>query len=175
MIISLIVAMDENNGIGKAGALPWRLSDDLKRFKALTMGHAMLMGRKTYDSIGRPLPGRTTYVVSRNLASIAGLAGQYPDGALYGCGSIEAALEAIEASGESEVFIIGGGEIFTQALPLADRVYLTRVQAKLGCDTFFPEIDLDEWQVVEETEHSADEKNEYPTTYQALVHGKERK
>lgn len=167
MIISLIVAMDLSGGIGKKGALPWRLSADLKRFKALTMGHYMIMGRKTYDSIGRPLPGRTTLVITRN-PQYQPVAGDNPAPDLIVSFSLDEALATARFSGESEVFVIGGGEIFELALPKAERIYLTRVQARLDCDTFFPELNLADWRLLAESFHPADEKNEYATIYQLL-------
>jgi dihydrofolate reductase len=161
MIISLIVAMDEGRGIGKDNRIPWHLSADLKRFKALTMGHYLIMGRKTYESIGQPLPGRTTVIVTRN-----------PDFLAAGCRiahSLPEALEIARTSEEDEAFIIGGGEIFRLALPLADRIYLTQVYARLDCDTFFPDLDLGGWQISEESYQPADEKNQFASTYRVLI------
>ena len=160
MIVSLLVAMDEGRGIGKEGKIPWRLSADLRRFKALTMGHHILMGRKTYESIGRPLPGRTSIVITRN-----------PDYQAEGCLvalSLEEALRLAEAGDEDEAFVIGGGEIFALALPLANRIYLTRVHTRKECDVFFPTIDLSEWTELERVEQSVNEKNQFPFTYLAL-------
>ena len=127
MIVSLIAALDEAGGIGKDGGLPWRLSADLRRFKALTMGHHLIVGRKTYVSIGRPLPGRTLIVLTRD-----------PTFAAPGCllaASLEQALALAGRRGESEAFIGGGGEIFAQAMPLAGRLYLTHVHTLAACDT----------------------------------------
>lgn len=160
MIVSLLVAMDEQRGIGVDGRLPWHLSDDLKRFKALSMGHHLIMGRKTWESIGRPLPGRVTIVVTRN-----------PNYTAEGClvaHSLEEALALAQAGGEDEIFVIGGGEIFAQALPLADRIYLTRVHTTSAVDVSFPEFDLEDWNAVESSEHPADGKNDFPTTFQVL-------
>ncbi|MCU0488360.1 MAG: dihydrofolate reductase [Anaerolineales bacterium] len=160
MLISIIVAMDEQRGIGKASGLPWRLSADLKRFKTLTMGHTLIMGRKTYQSIGRPLPGRKMIVVTRSRNFQA-----------EGCQvaySVEEALKLARQDGESEAFITGGGEIYRQALPMAERIYLTEVQAHLECDTFFPEFDRAGWQVSQESSQPADERNDYPTVFQVL-------
>lgn len=144
MQISLIVAMDEKNGIGLQGRLPWRLATDLRRFKKLTMGHHLVMGRKTFDSIGRPLPGRVNILVTRQR-------NYHPAGCLIAHSLLEA-LSLAEQAGEAEVFIIGGGEIFAQALPLAGRIYLTRLQADLGADVFFPALNEAEW-VSGETEY----------------------
>lgn len=163
MILSLVVAMDENGGIGKNGKLPWRLSDDLKRFRSLTWGHYLIMGRKTYESIGKALPGRTNIIITRNPAF-------QPTGCLV-AGSLAEALEMADASGEQEVFVIGGGQIFEQAIPVAQRLYLTRVHASLDCDIFFPPLDEREWEVVERSEHAADGKNEFPFTF-ILLHRK---
>nr|AIA14212.1 Dihydrofolate reductase [uncultured bacterium] len=154
MIISVIVAMDEERGIGKAGTLPWRLSDDLKRFRELTMGHHLIVGRKTYDSIGRPLPGRHIIVVTRNKS--------YKPDNVVTVHSLQEALSLAEDAGESEVFIGGGAEIYKEALPLADRMYVTRVEADAQADTFFPELDPSDWMVKQIGEHPADDRNQYP-------------
>ncbi len=163
MIVTLLAAMDQNHGIGYQNRLPWRLSADLKHFKAITMGHHLIMGRKTYESIGRLLPGRTMIVLSRQ----ADYARQLPEGSLL-ARSLEEALELAEKQGESEVFVIGGGEIFRQALRLADRIYLTRVQAAVQADTFFPGFEEGEWQAVEILRCEADEKNQYAFTIERL-------
>jgi dihydrofolate reductase len=157
VIVSLIVAMDENRGIGLRGGLPWHLSTDLKRFKSLTMGHHILMGRKTFESIGRALPGREMIVVSRN-----------PDYRAVSClvvQSVEEGLEAARYQEESELFIIGGREIFEQALPYAMRIYLTQVHTAGEADTFFPEINLDDWWVVDSSSYPAGENDDFPTTF----------
>lgn len=161
MIISLIVAMDEKRGIGKNNQLPWSLSDDLKRFKALTMGHHIIMGRKTYESIARLLPGRTMVIVTRN-----------PEYDVVGAlvtNSLPMALEIAEKSNESEVFIVGGAEIFAEALPLADRIYLTLVHSNVDADVFFPEFDHDDWIGKETSFVDANDKNEYPMSFIDLV------
>lgn len=162
MNISLIVAMDEERGIGKGNQMLWHLPADLRRFKSLTMGHHLIAGRKTYESIGRPLPGRTMIILTRNRNyQVTG----YPDQVRL-VRSLEQALALAQAAGEDEVFVIGGGEIFAQALPLAQRIYLTNVKARLDCDTFFPPIDPAEWRLLEESVHPADEKNQYDTLFQ---------
>ncbi len=158
MKLSLIVAMAENGVIGRDGALPWHLPADLRRFKTLTMGHSMVMGRKTFESIGRVLPGRRSIVVSRDPEWRAEGAWTAP--------SLEAAL-ALTAT-EAEVFVIGGAEIFRQALPRADRLYLTRVLAEVEGDVYFPELDASEWRLVSREEIAADEKNLYPTSFEIL-------
>jgi dihydrofolate reductase len=157
MKISLIAAADEENGIGLNGLLPWRLPDDLKRFKQLTLGHHLIMGRKTYQSIGKPLPGRTTIVVTRQ--------SEYqPEGVLTAPG-VKAALELARSRGESEAFVCGGGEIYHQMLPLAERVCLTRVHARLAADVRFPELAATDWQLIESIAHPADERHPYPFTF----------
>lgn len=133
--LSLIVARARNGVIGHDGKLPWHLSADLKRFKALTMGHHIIMGRKTWESIGRPLPGRTSIVVTRN-RSYAAAGAQVVD-------SLRSAL--LLAHSDSEAFVIGGAEIYREALPLADRIYLTEVDAEYPGDTFFPALNPEEW------------------------------
>ena len=161
MKINLIVAMDEKGGIGWRGRLPWRLSADLKRFKELTMGHHLVVGRKTYESIGRGLPGRRLVVITRQA--------DYRAQAAQAAHSLESALELARESGESEVFIGGGGEVYADALRIAEKIYLTRVQAVVEADTFFPEVNWKEWQEQVVVTHPADEKNEYAFTCSVLV------
>ena len=156
MRLSLIVAMTRSGVIGRGGGLPWRLSADLKRFKALTMGHHLIMGRKTYESLGRPLPGRTSVVVTRQAA--------YPAPAdVQLAGSLQAAVQI--AAMDSEPFVIGGGEIFCSALPLAARLYVTWVEADVPGDTSFPAWNPVDWRPIQAEPHSADAKNEYDTTF----------
>ena len=157
MITSIIVAMDEAGGIGKGGGLPWHLSADLKKFKSLSMGHTLIIGRKTYESIGRALPGRKMIVITRNKRYSA-------EGCLV-VASLKEALAIAERDGETEAYIGGGGEIFTQALPVVERIYLTRVHATLDCDTFFPKLDWSEWQEGERMSYPADARNDYAFTY----------
>jgi dihydrofolate reductase len=160
VLVSLIVAMDEKLGIGKDGTLPWRLSADLKRFKELTMGHHIIAGRKTHESIGRPLPGRHTIVVSRN-----------PDYDAQGCfvvPSLDQAVELARSRGETEAFIVGGAEIYRDALAVVDRIYLTHVNAAVAADTYFPVWDQSQWQLEESASVPADEKNQYPSTFKIL-------
>ena len=156
MQVSLIVAMTRSGVIGREGGLPWRLSSDLQRFKALTMGHAILMGRKTYESLGRPLPGRTAIVISRQ-EQLA-----LPWGGLL-AGGLDEALE--KCAGDAEPFVIGGSDIFSLALPRANRMYVTWVEAEVAGDTYFPGWDASHWSLVQSERHSADAKNEYDTTY----------
>ena len=160
MIISLIAALDRQRGIGKDNQLPWRLSADLKRFRKLTTGHHLIVGRKTYESIGKPLPHRTMIIVTRQ-------PGFQAEGCLV-VNSVEAALTLAKAGGEGEVFVIGGAEIYAQTLSLADRLYLTFVEAEVAADTFFPSFAPENW--IEETaiQHAADEKNQFAFTFKTL-------
>ncbi len=165
MIISTIVAVAKNNVIGKDNDIPWYLPADLKYFKKVTTGHHIVMGRKCYESIGRPLPKRTNVIVTRNPFFIA-----------TGClvtHNVAEAVQLAEANGEEEVFIIGGGQIYEIALPHVDRIYLTEVDLEVEGDIFFPEINPKEWTLIEETEHQSDEKNEYDYTFKILERKKE--
>ncbi len=161
MIVSLIVAMDEERGIGKGNTLPWRLSSDLKRFRELTMGHHIIVGRKTFESIGKPLPGRQTVIVTRDQ--------EFKAEGCFIVHSVEEAVNLARERGESEVFICGGAEIYALTLGVADRLYLTQVLARVDADTFFPEWDMNGWIEKESTFHPGDEKNQYPTIYKLLV------
>lgn len=161
MLISIIVAMGRNRAIGLQNTLPWRLSADMQRFKQLTMGHHILMGRKTYESIGRPLPGRTSIIITRQ-----------PEFQAEGClvaHSFDEAVKLAQARGEQEAFVIGGGEIYAQALPQADRLYLTLVEAAPEADAFFPELANDNWQRGAEQFVAADEKNQYDSRFFLLT------
>jgi dihydrofolate reductase len=154
--LSLIVAMTRTGVIGKDGQLPWRLSADLKRFKSLTMGHSLIMGRKTYDSLGRPLPGRTSIVITRQMAL------PLPAEVLV----VHGLAEALHHIGHDDSpFVIGGGEIFAQALPLAERMFVTWVESEIDGDTLFPAWKPREWRLAQEERHSADEKNQYDYTF----------
>ncbi len=145
-ILSIIVAMAQNRTIGINNTLPWHIPEDLKRFKALTMGHHMIMGRKTFDSIGKPLPGRTTVIVTRN----QGLK-------IEGCIIAHTLAEAIAVSAEDdEIFVIGGAEIFAAALPLADTLYFTEIKQDVTGDVFFPEFDTKLWQETVREAHGQD-------------------
>jgi len=160
MILSAIVAVAKNNVIGKDNDIPWYLPADLKYFKKITTGHHIIMGRKCYESIGRPLPKRTNVVVTRNPFFIA-----------TGClitHNIAEAVDLAKANEETEVFIIGGGQIYEIAMPYIDRLYLTEVEVTVDGDIFFPEIDTDLWELTSEEKHSADEKNEYDYTFKIL-------
>ncbi|MFM8392766.1 MAG: dihydrofolate reductase [Acidobacteriota bacterium] len=164
MIISIIVAMDLQNGIGIENRIPWRLSTDLKRFRELTMGHHLIVGRRTFDSIGRPLPGRRMIVLTRQT--------DQPNVGNQIARSLPEALEMARQAGESEAFIGGGAEIYRLALPLADRLYLTRVATTAPADTFFPHWDPAEWVESVVSSQSADERNEFETTF--LVYERRR-
>lgn len=157
MKISIIVAAAENDAIGKDNWMPWRLSEDLKHFKALTMGHTVIMGRKTGESLKRPLPGRTNIIITRN-----------PDFKLEGFTTVHTLQEALnlaKVNGENNAFIIGGGEIYKQAWELADTLYLTRVHLTVEGDTFIPPVDPGYWKEIERSEHAADDKNEYDYSF----------
>jgi len=160
VIISLIVAMDEQRGIGKAGKLPWRLSSDLKRFRELTMGHHIIVGRKTFESIGKPLPGRVMIVVTRSET-------YRPEGCLL-AHSVEEAIQIAHELGEIESFICGGAAIYAGALAEAERLYLTLVHASVDADVFFPDVDETAWVETQSESHAADEKNQYPFTFKLL-------
>lgn len=160
MRVSLIVAMAANGVIGRDNGLPWRLPQDLKRFKALTLGHTLVMGRKTWDSIGRPLPGRRMVVITRR-------PDWHPEG-IEVVHSLDEALSVAAEAGDAEVFVAGGGEIYRQALPRADRIHCTRVEAEIPGDTRFPDIDLKDWKIVEEEHHEPDADHAFPFTFQVL-------
>jgi dihydrofolate reductase len=153
--------MDRKRGIGVDNELPWRLSADLKRFRELTMGHHIIVGRKTFESIGRPLPGRRMIVVTRDRNFKA-----------EGCDlahSVEDATSLARERGESEVFICGGAEIYAKSIGIADRMYLTFVDVEVAADTFFPEFGEHEWSEVESFYQPADEKNQYAFTFKLMV------
>lgn len=162
MLISLIVAVAENGVIGKDNALIWKLSEDLKNFKRITSGHSIIMGRKTFESIGRPLPNRTNIVVSRDTnLQIEGC---------YMARSLDEAFQlAAQADGNDEAFVIGGATIYEQALLFVDKVYLTKVKASPEGDAFFAISVFDSWEVVSKTSFKKDEKNEYDFEVVELV------
>ena len=145
--VSLIVAMANNRVIGVNNTLPWHLPADLKHFKALTMGHHIVMGRKTYESIGKPLPGRTSVVVTRNAS--------YSAPGVTAVNSLPAAISACDD--DDEIFVIGGAELYLQAITLADRIYLTEIDADIRGDAYFPEFNPGEWQEVSRETHSQPE------------------
>ena len=152
MILSLIVAASRNGVIGASGKLPWHLPADLRRFKQLTMGHPVVMGRRTFESIGKPLPGRANIVITRQKDYQA-------------CGaavahSLEEALRMCE--NEKEAFVIGGASIYREALPRADRIYLTRIDQDFEGDTYLPQIDQTVWKEISREDSEPDQKNPFP-------------
>lgn len=148
MRISLIAAVSSNGVIGRDNDLPWHLSADLKRFKRLTMGHHLLMGRKTFDAIGRPLPGRHMVVLTRGAPPL-------PAG-VVAVTSLAAGLEMARRAADDEIFIAGGEQVYRLALPSADRIYMTRIHHEFDGDAFFPDFDTDDWATVEREEHDGD-------------------
>lgn len=154
MTVSIITAVSNNNVIGKDNKLPWRLPADLAHFKEITSGHSVLMGRKTFESIGRPLPNRRNIVITRNR--------DFKADRIEVVHSIEEALEITK--NEDEVFVIGGEEIYKLALPFADKIYLTKVEAEVDGDAFFPNLGS-EWEEVSRIENPKDENNEYPFVF----------
>lgn len=158
-MLSLIAAMSENRVIGREGRLPWHLPADLKWFKQKTMGHHIIMGRKTWESPGHPLPGRTSIVITRQTDYLA------PDAIVVD--SLEAALARV-AGADPEPFIIGGGEIFEQALPRVHRMYLTIVHGHIEGDAWFPPVDESQWAVLDEATHPADHRHAYAMSFRTL-------
>lgn len=160
MLVSLIAAVAENGVIGRDNELPFRLADDMRHFVRTTRGHAVISGRLNFDAMGRALPGRTNFVVSRD-ASYA-----RPDAITVP--SLEEALRRARAAGETEAFVIGGGQIYRLALPYADRLYRTRVLSSVPGDVFFPEFDESEFDLEVLSEQERDEKNEHPFRIELL-------
>ena len=155
MKISIIVAMAENRVIGRDNGLPWHLPADLKHFKAITMGKPIIMGRKTWESIGRPLPGRTNIVVTRS-----------PDYTAEGCVVVHSFEQALAAAAQhDEAMVIGGAEFYRQVLPQANTLYLTLVHETIEGDTYFPALDETQWQEVERTDFEADEQNPHAYSF----------
>lgn len=159
-VVAAVVAMAENRVIGKDQDLIWRLPNDLKHFRQKTMGHPMIMGRKTFETIGKPLPGRTTIIVTRSAA-------YRPEGCLV-AHSVEEALRQARALDPEQVSIVGGGEIYRQALPFTNRIYLTLVHHTFEGDTFFPELNADQWQETAHEDHQPDEKHAYAYSFITL-------
>src|SRR6476646_5864533 len=149
-IISIIVATDEENGIGKDNQLMWHLPKDLKFFKTTTSGHPVIMGRKTFDSVGRPLPNRRNIVITHQ-----------KDLKIEGVEVFNALENAIKACANDEIFIVGGGEIYKQALPFTNKIYLTKVHHTFNADAFFPEFNPAEWKLIFKQDHEKDEKHAY--------------
>ncbi|HVK55350.1 MAG TPA: dihydrofolate reductase [Burkholderiales bacterium] len=158
MKLSIVVAMAENGVIGVDNKLPWRLPADLKHFRAITMGHPVIMGRKTFESIGRALPGRRNIVVTRN-----------SDYAAEGAEVVHSVDEALErCSGTNEAFLIGGAILYKEAISHCDRIYLTLVHVKVEGDAFFPLLDVNHWQEIERSPHLSDELN--PHAYDFVIY-----
>ncbi|RZJ64868.1 MAG: dihydrofolate reductase [Flavobacterium sp.] len=156
--LGLVVAISENNAIGKDNQLLWHLPADLKHFKEITSGHTIIMGRKTYDSIGRPLPNRRNIVITRSTDL------QIPNVEVVN--SLDSAISLCE--GENEVFIIGGAEIYKHAIQFTDRIYLTTVHQTYEADVYFPELNKNEWKEISSEFHPADEKNSVAYTFSTL-------
>lgn len=160
MIISIIVAMGKNRVIGANNALPWKLPADMERFRRLTMGKPIIMGQKTFESMGKALPGRTNIVLTldKNFQAADCLIAH----------SIEEALQIAEEKNAKEIMIIGGASVYKQFFPLADRLYLTMIEENFEGDVFFPEIDYNEWEEIERIENKPDKNNPYRYTFLSL-------
>ena len=158
-LISWLVAASDDGVIGRDNALPWRLPEDLRRFRQLTLGKPILMGRKTYDSIGKPLAGRTNIVLTRSIER------QVP-----GVVVVQSIPEAIERAGAApELVVIGGAQVYALTLELVERIYLTRVHAHLSGDTHLPALDWSAWQEIERDDYAADERHAYAMTFSVLT------
>ena len=153
MIVSAIVAKAKNDVIGKDNDIPWYLPADLKYFKKTTLNHHIIMGRNCYESIGKPLPKRTNVILTRNPF--------YLVSNCYVTHSIDEALQTAEDNGEDEAFIIGGAQIYELAMDRCERLYLTEVDLEVEGDIYFPKINMDDWKLISEEAHQADEKNEH--------------
>lgn len=159
-MLTIIAAASENNALGKDNQLVWHLPDDFKRFKTLTSGHYIILGRKTFESFPKPLPNRTHIIISR----------QKEYKVLNGCLVVDSLYEAItKCPDDEEVFIIGGGQIYKQSMEIADKIELTRVHTTIEADTFFPEIDTNKWKLVFEEFHAKDEKHDFDFTFLTYV------
>lgn len=157
-MLSIIVAVSENNVVGKENKLPWKLSADLKHLKSLTMGHHIIMGRKTWESLGKALPGRINVVITtdKNFKAEGGVVVQ----------SLKEALTV--SSSDDEIFIFGGGKIFKEAMPLVKKIYMTKVHSIIDGDTFFPVLDMKDWKETSREDFKADEKNQYDYSFVTL-------
>lgn len=159
MDISIIVAISENNAIGKDNQLLWHLPADLKYFKNRTTGYTVIMGRKTFDSIGKPLPNRRNIIITRQ-----------KELTLSGCEVYHSLEDAIaHCEGEKEIFIIGGDSIYKESLPLINKIYLTQVHQTFEADAFFPVLNMNEWNIIKKEDFEADEKNKYAYSFLELV------
>ena len=158
-MITLIAAVAQNNALGKDNQLLWHLPDDFKRFKIITSGHYIIMGRKTFESFPKPLPNRTHVIITRQK--------EYKP---EGCIVVNSLDEAIQSCPKQEdIFIIGGGEIYKQSIVIADKIDITRVHNSFEADTFFPEIEIEKWQLIFEEFHSKDERHDFDFTFQTYV------
>ena len=157
-MISIIVAASENNAIGKSNAMLWHLPEDLKFFKNTTWGMPVIMGRKTFEAVGKPLPGRTNIIVTSNK--------DWSAENTITTTNIDDAIKVANDTNSKEIFITGGGEIYRQTLPIAHKVYLTRVHTTIDGDAFFPEMDLNTWEIDFEKHVKSDEKNKFDMTFQ---------
>ncbi len=158
MTVSIIVAASQNDVIGNDNKLPWHLPADMKYFKTVTTGHCIIMGRKTFEALGKPLPNRTNIIITRQ-----------EDFSAQGCvvvNDIKHAIDYAKSTGDTECFIIGGGDVFVQSLIWAERIYLTRIAHKFEGDTFFTKPDSDDWELVKEERHTPDEKNKFSYSFQ---------
>ena len=158
-MITLIAAVAQNNALGKDNQLLWHLPDDFKRFKNITSGHYIIMGRKTFESFPKPLPNRTHVIITRQK--------EYKP---EGCIVVNSLDDAIQSCPKQEdIFIIGGGEIYKQSIVIADKIDITRVHNSFEADTFFPEIEIEKWQLIFEEVHSKDERHDFDFTFQTYV------
>lgn len=156
-VLSAVAAMAENRVIGKNNQMPWHLPADLKHFKTITSGHPVLMGRKTYESIGKPLPGRTNIILTRDIQYSA------PD-----CVIVHSLEDAVSLANEldmDEIFVIGGAEVYRQLLPQIQRIYLTMIHHEFDGDAHFPELKMEEWKEISRERHEGDEKNEFDYSF----------
>ena len=161
MIISLIAAMDRNHLIGRDNGLPWHLPDDFKHFKAVTLGKPVIMGRKTFESIGKPLPGRKNIVVSRSGFSANGVI------------SVSGIEQALAAAGDAEeIMVIGGANLYQQMIDRADKLYLTHVDGEFEGDAWFPEFNLDDWKIISSKQYRADDRNNFNFTIIEYAHNR---
>jgi dihydrofolate reductase len=165
MTISLLLAMDRNNGIGLGNKMPWRLPADLAYFKALTLGHTIVMGRRTFESVGsKPLPGRRNVVLTRDSSFRA-----------EGCETAHSLEEALQRyAGEEELFIVGGGEIYAKSMPYADKLYITVIDHEFEVDTHFPQVNEAEWRIASEKPGVRDERNPYDFVFRVYERRTER-
>lgn len=161
-MVTIIAAAGENNALGKDNGLVWHLPDDFKRFKKLTTGHHIIMGRKTFESFPQPLPDRTHVVITRR--------DNFKKEGIVTVHSLERAIDI--SKGDSEAFVIGGGEIYKMAMQVADKIELTRIHGTFEADTFFPEINEEYWELKKEEFHEKDEKHKYAFTYLTYIRKK---